>query len=488
MILGTGSHVGKTTIVAGLCRLLANLGVNVAPFKSQNMALNAYVTSDRKEIGRATAVQAAAARQVPTAAMNPVLLKPSSDTECQVLIDGTPVCDASARDNYFGSDMLALKSTAIAAALSQLSSSCDMIVAEGAGSCAEPNFLATDVVNFAVARQLNARVFIVGDIDAGGVFGQFLGTWEILKRRSPDDLQFVEGFIINKFRGDISLLSDAVEFHDSVCPVPIVGVVPLLPDINLEEEDRIRLDQCINPEIRIAIPYLPRIANAGDFDTLASEKGVDLHFVRNASELGTPDAVILPGTKNTIQDLAILRDSGFETAIKSLADTTPIFGICGGFEMLGTMLHDPGCVESEHGSVSGFGLLDVEFTFEDRKLVRNAQYDPSPLNPFAGAGPISGYEIHCGQIMSSSAAPLFYCEGQPEGAVAPNREVFGTFIHDLFRNPAFSRCFVDYLRARRGLSPLTGALIDPAALAEASFERLAQVLQESVPVLADHVG
>ena len=305
-ILGTSSHAGKTTVVAGLCRLYARRGLRVAPLKSQNMSLNSYATRHGEEIARSTAVQARAAQQEPTVAMNPILLKPKADDVSQLILFGKPYADVSAAE-YFGSDKLqALKWQAIDAAIASLRRDYDLIIVEGAGSCAEPNLRALDVVNFGLARRLAAEVHILCDIDKGGVFADILGTLQVLSLTEPADAALVRGFLINKFRGDLKILDGGLDFIRPHLGSASLGVLPYL-DLSLEEEDRIRPRRCLHPEIDIAVLYLPHIANATDFEHLSVEENVSLRFVRRADELLSPDAIIVPGSKNTIWDLEYLR-------------------------------------------------------------------------------------------------------------------------------------------------------------------------------------
>jgi adenosylcobyric acid synthase len=473
MVLGTGSHVGKTILVTALCRLAANRGLRVAPFKAQNMSLNSFVTRDGAEIARATAVQAIAARTEPTIHMNPILLKPKSDTVAQLIVHGRPVQDVAAED-YFASDRLdVIKRAAIDESIAELRRRYDLIVAEGAGSCAEPNLRARDVVNLDVAQRLRARAYVVADIDKGGVFAELLGTVEILRRTSPADLELIEGFIINKFRGDIRLLEPALAWIQSEVGLPVAGVMPYVPDLALEEEDRVTVRPTGAPEVDVVVIHLPHIANANDFDFLQAETGVRVRLVRHAAALGAPDAVILPGTKNTTWDLDHIRRTGLADAILAVRGAAVVVGVCGGYQMLGGVLQDEGLIESELGTSKGLGLLDIDFAFRRGKLVQQRDYQPTDENPFRAAGPVSGYEIHCGHITRRQSVALYRHRDGEEGAVSPDGTVIGTFVHDLFRNAPFTRAFVNYLRARKGLGPIAGPPPDVAALADTSCERLA---------------
>jgi len=493
MILGTGSHCGKTTIVAGLCRYFADQGFRVAPFKAQNMALNSFVTESGGEIARSIAVQAMAARQTPRVEMNPILLKPKSDTLCQLIFNGRAVRDVAAQENFFAAELRADKLVAIEQAIETLRSDFDLIIAEGAGSCAEPNLADVDVVNLAVAKLIGARVFVLGDIDVGGVFAQFAGTHQILQRTDPAGLRLIEGFLINKFRGDRDLLRPGIDFHDVFCSIRICGVLPMIHGLQIEEEDRATFPRRPDAPLKIAIPYLPRISNSSDFDLLAQADDVEVRLVRSADDFGQPDAIIIPGTKNTIADLDVLRQSGMARRILELAERTPIFGICGGFQMLGGTLDDPLHMESSVDSTQGLGLLDVDFKFAETKSVVRRVYYPTAFNPFRKAGSVAGYEIHCGQAVKPSRQPLFSFQRDDQtqlfdGAVHPQRPIFGSFIHDLFRNPNFCQAFLNFLRERRNLPQRHAPLQSRHETSEQSFDRVAEMIRDHWAPTVDPPG
>jgi adenosylcobyric acid synthase len=479
MIQAIGSDAGKTVLVAGLCRLFANRGLRVAPFKSQNMALNSFVTVDGGEIGRATAVQAAGARQEPSVHMNPLLLKPKADDVVQLIVHGKPLRDVSAKEYFLAPERLQqLKLDAIGESIAHLRRNYDLIIAEGAGSCAEPNLRRLDVVNMGAAHLLEARVFIVGDIDRGGVFASFLGTLEVMRLTEPSDLALVEAFLINKFRGDPDVLQPGLAFMTAHCPVPIAGVLPYLADLRLDEEDRVREHRCEHPEADIAVLYLPHISNANDFDFLAEEANVQLRFVRSKDDLGVPDAVMIPGTKNTAWDLDYIRRTGLADAVLQQVGRVPIVGICGGYQMLAHTLHDPDRLESELGTMPGLGLLDLDVTFRPHKTLARRTYTPTRENPFAAAGPVDGYEIHMGDVRYGACSPGFVHDRGVDGAVDPERMIFGTFIHDIFSNPRFTRVFVDFVRRTKGLPPLAGSLPGGRERMNDSYERLAAALDQ----------
>ncbi len=477
MIQGTGSECGKTTLVAGLCRLLANRGLRVAPFKSQNMSLNCYVTDDGEEIARSTVVQATGARERAIVHMNPILLKPKADDVSQLIVHGRPVRDVSAQEYFLSDRLQELKLRAIGESISYLRDRFDVIIAEGAGSCAEPNLRKFDVVNMGLAEILGARVYVVADIDKGGAFASLLGSVRVMELTAPCDISRIRGFLLNKFRGDRAVLQPAIEFIEAQTGIPVAGVLPHLHGLTLEEEDRLKERFCDRPEVDIAIVYLPHIANAGDFDALTVEEGVQVRYVKGQRDFGVPDAVIIPGTKNTIWDLDYLRRTGFEEVVRRESCRVPVFGVCGGYEMLGRTLFDPGAIESDLGTVSGMGLLDVDVHFHQEKRVTKGVYTPTPHNPFAAAGSVEGYEIHCGVVRRAGCQPLYVHPGGEDGAVHPDRPIFGTFIHDLFNNASFTRTFINFLRSRKHLGPLVGPLPDRAARADEMYDKLAATLE-----------
>ena len=477
MIQGATSGCGKTTLVAGLCRLFSDRGVRVAPFKSQNMSLNSWVTVAGEEIARATAVQARGARAEPIVDMNPILLKPKSDCVSQLIIHGKVVRDVTAQEYFLSRDLQQLKMDAISSSLARLSSRFELIIAEGAGSCAEPNLRELDVVNMGLATELDASVYVAADIDAGGVFAHFLGILRVIELTEPRDIDRISGFVINKWRGDRSVLQPAVDFLAQECRIPITGVVPFVPNLLLEEEDRLRARTCDTREIQIALVYLPHISNSTDFELLSREPNVEVRPVKNAAEIIAPDAIVIPGTKNTTWDLDYLRRTGIEQRILELVGATPIFGVCGGFEMLGRELRDPHKLESELGTVRGMNLLPFSVHFDAEKLIRRRRYAPTTENPLLHDAEIDGYEIHSGRLMDASLTPLFKSEAGYDGAVDKGRLILGTFIHDLFRDAQFARSFVNWLRLRKGLAAIDAPLQRPDDDADKSLSHLARVIE-----------
>jgi len=480
MILGTSSNAGKTTLVAGLCRLFTNRGIKTAPFKSQNMSLNSFATTDGQEIARSTAVQAFAARQKPSIHMNPILLKPKNETESQVIFHGKVVGDATAKDYFFSSDWYQKKFQTIQTSIKALRQSYDLIIAEGAGSCAEPNFRSNDLVNMGIAHLLGADVYIAVDIDKGGVFADILGTLRILELTAPEDRERIKGIIINKFRGDKEILQSAIDFIAEHAKIPVVGVIPYVNELYLEEEDRIKTHPCSNPEIDIAVVYLPHISNASDFNPLCAETNVRVRFIRSPDTLGSPDLIIIPGTKNTLWDLCYIRKIGWENHIRQLLSTTPVMGVCGGLEMMGKFLYDPYCIESNLAETSGFGFFDFIVKFQKNKKVRQVNYWLNLSDFLKNVGEVSGYEIHCGEVeYGKNDLPFFTSDHGFDGVISHNPLVFGTFIHDIFKNPLFTRSLVNYLREKKNLSPLTSPLINASDDFERQCDYLAKILEDN---------
>jgi len=486
MILGTGSHVGKTTIVTALCRYFGNLGIKVAPFKSQNMSLNSYSTTDGKEIARSIAVQASAAKVIPSVHMNPILLKPENDTRSQVIIHGE-VIESSQANEYFSPSWLERKNEAIHQSVDVLKKEYDLIIAEGAGSCAEPNFLAHDLVNLGLAEILDANAYIVVNIDKGGAFGEILGTLQILEALAPHHLNRIKGFILNQFRGDQKLLQPAIDFIKQQTDIPIIGVVPYIPDLDIEEEDRIQPVSCKNPEIDIAVIYLPHIANAGDFNPLSHEQGVRVRLVRCPEVLGDPDMIIIPGTKSTAWDLNYIRSIGWEETLRSITMTTPIMGICGGFEMLGKEVRDPLNIESEYKNLDGLGYFDFITTFTGKKMVSQVCYSQTEHNLFKISNDIKGYEIHSGKIDAIGKIRPFHTSGtEYDGAIIENPLIFGTFIHDIFKNSEFTRALINYLRRKKSLDDLPTPLPNIQLYYEGQYEVLSEYVKNCISIKLDN--
>ncbi|AMD02097.1 cobyric acid synthase [Halomonas chromatireducens] len=477
MIQGTTSDAGKSTVVAGLCRVLARRGVSVAPFKPQNMALNSAVTVDGGEIGRSTALQALAAGVEPHSDMNPVLLKPESDRGAQVILRGRVLGHMDALDYH------AYKRTAresVLAAWQALSSRYDVIIAEGAGSPAEINLRANDIANMGFAEMVDCPVVLVGDIDRGGVFAQLVGTLELL---SESERSRTRGFIVNRFRGDIALLEPGLDWLTERTGKPVYGTLPYLQGLLLDAEDSIgrsgRVGQ--GDTLKVLVPALPRISNHNDFDPLRLHPQVELSFI-GPNQVGTgrslppADLIILPGSKSTQADLAWLRAQGWEAAIqRHLRYGGKVLGICGGFQMLGRMVHDPDGLEGPAGSSPGLGLLDVETRMVAGKQLRNVSGRLLPEGM-----PISGYEIHNGMSEGPALArPLCELDGRPDGAVSDDGQIMGTYLHGLFDCPAACEA----LLARCGLDA-QGAAVDHQAHRESELDRLADCLEAQLDMAA----
>ena len=483
MIQGTMSNAGKSLLAAGLCRIFCQDGYRVAPFKSQNMALNSFITREGLEMGRAQVVQAQAAKVSPSVDMNPILLKPSSDTGSQVIVSGVPVATMAARD-YFRYKKSLVPS--IMEAYGRLDRKYDIIVIEGAGSPAEINLKSDDIVNMGMARMAKAPVLLAGDIDRGGVFAQLYGTVMLLE---PEERKMVKGLIINKFRGDKSILDPGVEMIEDLCRIPVVGVTPYM-DVDIEDEDSLssRLTAIFPGERQehgvfadIAVIRFPRLSNFTDFHVLSAMKGASVRYVSRSSELGRPDMIILPGTKNTMGDLLWMRQNGLEAAVKKLAAAgTPVLGVCGGYQMLGTALDDPDGVE-QGGRMDGMGLLPCATRFTGQK-VRTRVQACAAAGPFAGAQ-LDGYEIHMGRTERGGTPPFcLLADGTPEGAAAGN--VFGTYLHGLFDTGELTEKLAAWLLACKGLSAADVRAESHAAYKERQYDLLADAVRTAVDIAA----
>lgn len=472
MFQGTSSNAGKSILTAALCRILLQDGFRVAPFKSQNMSLNSFVTRDGGEMGRAQVVQAQACHIEPDVRMNPVLLKPNSDVGSQVIVGGKPVGHMSVEE-YIRFKPEALH--AAQKAYDSLAADYDAVILEGAGSPAEVNLKRHDIVNMNMARYAEAPVLLVGDIDRGGVFASFVGTMEVL---AEWERALVAGFVVNRFRGREALLKEALEYTERHAGRPVVGVVPYLAKLGLPEEDSVTFKSAAHsrsaplPEgVEIALIDLPHISNFTDFDALRGEPDVHVRIVRTPEDLGAPDAIILPGSKNVLEDLACLRQIGLDRAIVQKADTAEIVGICGGYQMLGERIEDAAAVESTQRAMQGLGLLKLCTTMAmEKTLVHVTARHASGLQ-------VRGYEIHHGQSAGPDLAPLVL---RSDGTVigAGRERVWGTYLHGLFDADEFRRWFIDRLRQRRGLAPL-GRVCAPYDL-EPALDRLAEAVRRSL--------
>lgn len=468
MLQGTGSHAGKTVLVAGLCRLLARRGLRVLPFKSQNMALNAYVTPEGGEMGWAQAMQAEAAGVSPRVQMNPVLLKPRARGRSQVVLLGKVLTEASELEYE---DARADLWRAIRSSYESLAQTGDVIVIEGAGSPAEPNLMRRDLANMRVARLAGAPVLIVGDIDRGGVFASLVGTMALLP---AGDRRRVGGFLINKFRGDAAGLAPALRDLEKRTKRPVVGIVPFLFRLNLGEEDSVALDSpsaSCSGLLGVGIVRVPHIANFTDFTPLEDEPDVLVRYAEEPRGLERADLVVLPGSKDTIADLRFLKAQGFDTALRAhVAGGGAVLGICGGYQMLGRWVRDPHGVESG-GQEEGLGLLPVETVLERAKTTRRVAARWLPDGP-----DFEAYEIHMGlTVRDGDGRPLFHVEGAPEGCVSADDRVRGTYLHGLLDSGAARRRVLDWARATR-IARRSDLAPDARALREASYDRLADTL------------
>ncbi len=475
LVVGTASSVGKSVLVAALCRSFARAGVRVAPFKAQNMSNNAYVTPDGLEIGRAQAEQAAAAGVEIEVDMNPVLLKPQGDRTSQVVLNGRPAGTMHSRDFLERRRDLWPD---IAAALARLRERYDLVIAEGAGSAAEPNLYATEVVNMRVAREAGAVTLLVGDIDRGGVFGHFLGTLDLMP---PEDRALVRGLVINRFRGDPTLLTPAIDVVESRGGVPVVGIVPWVDDIGIAEEDAVALERrgtsALRAEIDVAVIRFPRIANFDDVDPLIPEPGVSVRWVESAEDLGLPHLVILPGTKATIADLRWMRSRGLDTAVAARHEAGAyVLGICGGYQMLGATVEDANGVEADPGTVEpGLALLPAHTVFEPTKATRRVR-GRTVAGAWGGAGvELDGYEIHMGRT-TTEASPLIDVGDHLDGAISADGRVAGTYLHGLLHNDEWRGALMELL-GRPALAPGGASHVTSADHRDAAFERIADVVE-----------
>ena len=477
MVQGTMSGTGKSLLATALCRIFRQDGYRVAPFKSQNMALNSYITRDGLEMGRAQAAQAEAAGCEPDVRMNPILLKPSSDTGSQLIVNG------EVRGAYRAADYFKMKRSLIPdilAAYNSLAAEYDIIVIEGAGSPAEINLKADDIVNMGLAALVNAPVLLVGDIDRGGVFAQLYGTVALLEET---ERARIIGTVINKFRGDVEILRPGLSMLEEKTGIPVLGVVPYTrADIDDEDSLAPRLEEThVHRPLDIAVIRLPRIANFTDFSPLEAHPLLGVRYVTRTADLGTPNMIILPGTKNTMGDLRWMRQNGLETAIQKLVSSgTPILGICGGYQMLGETLSDPDAVE-QGGTMRGMGLLPCHTVFCNAKT-RTRRRAVTADGPLAGAH-LNGYEIHMGQTVTSGAAPFCTFEdGSPDGAVCGN--VYGTYLHGLFDTGELTGKLGDYLAQCSGLNRNSLQVESHAAYKERQYNLLADAVRNNLDMNA----
>lgn len=499
MLQGTASDVGKSVITTALCRIFKQDGFSPAPFKSQNMALNSYVTEDGKEIGRAQGAQAEACGIEATTDMNPILIKPVRDMHSQIVVHGVPFAQMSASD--YRQHFLPEAKQTVMDALNRLRDTYDIVLMEGAGSPAEINLKDRDIVNMNLAGWADAPVILISDIDRGGVFASIVGTLELLE---PHEKARVKGFIINKFRGDLSLLQPGLDWLEERTGIPVLGVLPYIRDIQIEAEDSVVLDSLRHgkkeqTELDIAVIRYPRISNFTDFDALSREPDVNVRYVTSPEELGRPDAIVLPGTKDTIGDLIYVRESGLEQAIHSHSELehVQLVGICGGYQMLGQHLVDPYAVEANQAQEAvGLGKLPLSTTFLQHKQTVRAMGNVQPEHPIRLHGgkqvepsaiPVKGYEIHMGVTechepeQVTALFKIAHAGGQAflEGWGTSDGKVWGTYLHGLFESDQFRRSWLNGLRTAKGLAPLEKTY-SAQERKEMEFDRVATSLRSSL--------
>ena len=494
MLLGTGSNVGKSIIAAGFCRIFYQDGYSVSPFKSQNMALNSYITKDGKEMGRAQVVQAEAANIEPESFMNPILLKPTTDRKSQVIVNGKVYKNMDARE-YFAYKHNLKKD--IMTAYNHIRENFDICVLEGAGSPAEINLKEDDIVNTGMAEMADSPVLLVADIDRGGVFAAIYGTVMLLEE---NERKRIKGVIINKFRGDKSLLTSGIEMIEKLTDIPVLGVVPFVP-LGIEEEDSLGIDKYNEKKegkIRISIIKLKHISNFTDIDALSHYNDVSLKYVTKSSELGNEDIIIIPGSKNTVEDMKDLIEKNIGREIVRIAKKgTPVFGICGGFQMLGQKIMDPEKIESDLKEISGLGLLDIETVMKSDKTTtqyKNTVKNVSGILAGTEGMEIKGYEIHQGysypvnekneennnseNILKNDTGCLFGDENL-KGTVKDN--VAGTYIHGIFDNSEFTSHFLNEVRKLKGLDRIDENF-SYSDYKNREYDKLAEVLRENLDI------
>lgn len=461
MIQGTGSSVGKSVVVTALCRIFYQDGFRVAPFKAQNMALNSFITKDGGEMGRAQVVQAEACGIEPTVDMNPILIKPNSEVGSQIIVCGKPIGNMQAQEyrNYKSKLISIVKDSFL-----KLANQYELIVIEGAGSPAEINLKEDDIVNMRMAQLADCPVLLIADIDKGGAFAWVVGTLELL---TEEERNRVKGIIINKFRGDKEILKPGLDYLERKTQKPVLGVIPYFRDIWIEEEDSVNskknkyYTQPTPDKINIEVLYLPHISNFTDFDPLEREEGVSLRYVRMGERLGAPDLLIIPGSKNTLDDLYYLKKSGYPIEILNrLEQGIVIVGICGGYQMLGRELYDPEHNESSREKIEGLGLINGVTTLKSKKITFQVKARLL-TNPFLNnQDEILGYEIHTGEtVLWEDEKPLFKITKRGstqtdinDGVVSKEGTVWGTYIHGIFDNNSFRKSFINFLRTKKGLT------------------------------------
>ena len=490
MVVGTTSHAGKSMLVTALCRILSRRGWRVAPFKGQNMALNSYVSTTGAEIGYAQAVQAWAAGVPPQAEMNPILLKPQGDQTSQVILKGRAIGYTTAQKYY--EEFFTAGWQAIQESLARLGQEFDLLICEGAGSPAEINLKHRDLANMRIASHLQAPTILVADIDRGGVFAHIVGTLELLE---PEERSLIKGIVINKFRGQKSILQPGIDWLQERTGIPVIGVIPWINEAFPAEDSLSLLERPAvksQAEITVAVIRLPRISNFTDFDALEAEPSVNVKYLTPQDDLGYPDAVILPGTKTTIADLLVLQKTGMAEAISNYAAAGgTVVGICGGFQLMGQMLADPEGLEGQEGRFNGLGLLPLRTVITQQKVAR--QRTVSSRYPQEGL-PVVGYEIHQGRTQlvlpnegeaENSFMPIF--DDRSLGIVDQTQSVWGTYLHGIFDNGPWRRAWLNRLRQQRGLKSLPTGIANYREQRDSMLNALATTIEEYIdldPILS----
>ncbi|MGL5506979.1 MAG: cobyric acid synthase [Paraclostridium sp.] len=489
MFLGTASNVGKSTLAAGLCRILKQDGYTVAPFKSQNMALNSYITKDGLEMGRAQVTQAEAAGIEPDVRMNPILLKPAGKNKCQVIVNGKVLDTVSSSIYHDYKDELAmmLKDT-----YSSLSNEYEVMVLEGAGSCAEINLKEKDIANMGMAKIAEAPVILVADIDRGGVFASIAGTMLLLEE---EERERVKGVIINKFRGTVDMLKSGLDMLEDIIKVPVLGVVPY-SDLNIEDEDSVtdRFNKQLSKnDIHIEVIRTPYMSNFTDINIFETQEDVSVRYIERGECLSNPDIVIIPGSKNTIEDLIYIRESGLEQQIKALhKEDKLIFGICGGYQILGKKLYDPNGIEGYIKEIDGLGLLDIETTFESEKVTTQVEaiIEENLGGYLANLGlkKVKGYEIHMGtskginKPLNRISKKLGEEVSYSEGCVNEEGNVIGTYLHGIFDDIEFTRTLLNNIRFKKGLESIESIVESFEEFKNKEYDKLADILRDSLDI------
>ena len=492
MFQGTASGVGKSLVTAAFCRIFKQDGYKVAPFKSQNMALNSFITREGMEMGRAQVTQAEAAGIEPNVDMNPILLKPTTDKKCQVILGGKVFknMDAQEYHEYKPELMEFVKNT-----YDKLAKENDVVVIEGAGSPAEINLRESDLVNMGMAKMSDSPVVLIGDIDRGGVFASIAGTLLLL---TEEEKKRVKGVIINKFRGDIKILEPGIKMLEDITKVPVLGVIPY-SDLQIEDEDsladRFRIKKEQKGDLKVEVVYLPHVSNFTDFNVLETQEDVDLRFVMKGEAIKNPDLLIIPGTKNTIEDLIYLRESGLEEQIiRAHKRGTVVVGICGGYQMLGQKIMDPQGIECGIEEIAGMGLLNTETTFEGEKITTRVKSKISNnargyLENLQGLE-VEGYEIHMGRtkflgdvdFLDAIEDRLGETVYEEEGAINEEGNVIGTYLHGIFDNIGFTRGFLNNIRKKKGLDEIKSEINSFEEFKNKEYDKLANIVRSHVDI------